>query len=415
MTLASAMVLIDQTAVPLTLPAIATDIRISTQLAQWVLNGSLLPLAGVLVLGGRLGDLFGQRKMFLIGSVLFAAASAAAGLAPQFGVLLGFRVLQGIGGALMLPNTAAIVSAAYLRKDQGRALGTMGGAAAVAGAALCCCRSPLIGPLVTAAAAGVGFFVIALLGQYPNYLGATVSQAVAGMAEMGLGIIFPLVLILNLTMDPVIAGLALIPATLPMIVVARLAGRWYDSDSGRIPLVTGFGLLAASGVLLALGVLQNSYAWILPGLIVYGIGLALVLTVNDPVSLDTVPHTVHGQASGVSATAEQFGGALGIALLYLVFHTSYLNRFAYIVANGPVTGLSPSAAAALKAKLLGAESTGLHPASFGAELMPYLRLAREASNFGYMAAFLTVTALSVIALVAVARLVRQPASDAEAD
>jgi len=128
-----------------------------------------------------------------------------------------------------------------------------------------------------------------LLREKPNYLGATLSQGLAGMAEMGLGLIFPLVLILNLQLDPALAGLALIPTTVPMVVMAPLAGRWYDRSGGRPPMITGFALLAVSGVALAIGVGQNNYFWLLPGLLIYGTGLAIVLTVNDPVSLDTVP------------------------------------------------------------------------------------------------------------------------------
>ena len=169
------------------------------------------------------------------------------------------------------------------------------------------------------------------LREKPNYLGATLSQGLAGMAEMGLGLIFPLVLILNLQMDPALAGLALIPTTLPMVAMAPLAGRWYDRSGGRPPMVSGFGLLAVSGVALAVGVGHNDYFWLLPGLLIYGTGLAIVLTVNDPVSLDTVPESDQGQASGVSATAEQGRGAIGIALPYALFHTTYVTRLNTII------------------------------------------------------------------------------------
>ncbi len=91
MTVANAMVLVDQTAVPLALPAIMARFGVDSQSVQWVLNGSLLPLAGLLVLGGRLGDLLGRRRVFVTGSIVFAAASACAGMAPAFGVLLVFR------------------------------------------------------------------------------------------------------------------------------------------------------------------------------------------------------------------------------------------------------------------------------------------------------------------------------------
>jgi MFS family permease len=210
----------------------------------------------------------------------------------------------------MLPTTIAIVSAAYPGAERGRALGTMGGAAAIAAgfgpviggvltatlgwrsvllinaplavlAVAATLRSVpadpprtepahidlrgtvllsicLIGlvfglaqsqvwgwtsagvllPLAASVVAVAGFVVVerrtadpllefGLLRRYPNYLGSTVSQGIAGMAEMGLGLLFPLLLILNLRMDPGLAGLALIPTTLPMVAVAPLAGRWY--------------------------------------------------------------------------------------------------------------------------------------------------------------------------------------------
>lgn len=342
MTVANAMVLVDQTTVPLILPSIIQSFQVGSQLVQWVISGSLLPLAGLLVFGGRLGDLIGRRRVFLIGSAVFAAASVCAGLAPSFTVLLVFRVLQGAGGALMLPTTIAIVSATYPAADRGRALGTMGGAAAVAGAcgptiggaltswlgwrSVLLVNAPLavltvvatlrsvppdparqdrehvdlagtallsvaligfvfglsqsqdwgllsvgvLAALVVSLAAAVGLVVVerrsanplvefGLLRRFPNYLGATVSQGVGGMAEMGLGLLFPLLLILNLGMDPGLAGLALIPTTLPMVVVAPLAGRWYDRVGGRVPLATGFGLLVLAGLALGVGVHTRSY------------------------------------------------------------------------------------------------------------------------------------------------------------
>src|SRR5918993_4911590 len=134
MTLANSMILVDQTAVPLALPAIMKDFGVQSQAVQWVLNGSLLPLAGLLVFGGRLGDLLGRRRIFLLGLAVFAGASAIGGMAPNFPLLLLARVAQGAGGALMLPGSVALLSAAFPPEKRGSALGTMGGAAAVAGA-----------------------------------------------------------------------------------------------------------------------------------------------------------------------------------------------------------------------------------------------------------------------------------------
>src|SRR5262249_12734318 len=120
MTVANAMTLVDQTAVPLSLPNIMHDFGVGSQSAQWVLSASLLPLAGFLVLGGRLGDLLGRRRIFLIGCLSFAGASALGGAAPTFPVLLACRVVQGVGGALMLPNTVAIVSATFSAQQRGQ-------------------------------------------------------------------------------------------------------------------------------------------------------------------------------------------------------------------------------------------------------------------------------------------------------
>ena len=491
MTVANAMVLVDQTAVPLALPSIMNEFRVGSQPVQWVLNASLLPLAGLLVLGGRLADLLGRRRVFVVGALIFAISSALAGLAPDFEILLTFRVFQGVGGALMLPTTIAIVSATFPDAERGRALGTMGGAAAVAGAlgptvggaltatlgwrfvllvnvplavvavvialraippdtertgsksidvvGTVLLSAALVGlifgvaqsqtwgwgspgvlaPLVGSVLAAVLFVRVerrshnplmdfALLRAYPNYRGAVISQGIGGMAEMGLGIIFPLFLILNLGMSPGLAGLALIPATLPMIVVAPLAGRWYDRVGGRTPLVTGFSVLAVSGLLLAVGVLDSNYWFLLPGLVVYGIGLALILTVNDPVSLDTVPPSEHGQASGVSATAEQFGGALGIAALYTVFHATYVNRLHANIESSPIADASDAQLEQLRAHILAAEQTGLHPGSFDPELSQFLIPALNASEFGYSVTFVIVSVLAVAGAVVVGRLVRPP-------
>lgn len=494
MTFANAMVLVDQTAVPLILPSVMDELHVGSQMVQWVLTGSLLPLAGLLVFGGRLGDLFGHRRIFILGTLIFAGASACAGFAPTFEVLIAFRVLQGAGGALMLPTTVAVISSVYPGAERGRALGIMGGIAAIAGAlgpaiggglttslgwrAVLLINVPLaalavvaalvsvkadprrterphvdlrgtlllcvalIGivfglsqsqswgwtspgvliPLVVAVIAAALFVLwerrspyplldFSLLRKYPNYAGATLSQGFAGMAEMGLGVLFPLLLVLNLGMDPGLAGLALIPSTLPMILIAPLAGRWYDRSGGRLPLTVGFLVLALAGIALAVGVHSRDYWMLFPGFLIYGIGLALVLTVNDPVSLDTVPEKDHGQASGVSATAEQFGGAFGIAVLYLVFHTVYVLR----LDAGPAGTLTADQQEQLKDDIVAAESTGLHPSTFDPAFSQYLGLTLDASIWGMSVAFLTVTVFAALALVLTRRFVRPGPPPADPD
>ena len=113
----------------------------------------------------------------------------------------------------MLPGSVAIVNATFSAAQRGRALGTMGGAAAavVASALFVWWEQHAAQPLMN----------LGLLRRTPNYLGSTISQALAGMAEMGLGLLFPLLLILNLGMNPALAGLALMPTTLPIVVCLR--------------------------------------------------------------------------------------------------------------------------------------------------------------------------------------------------
>jgi hypothetical protein len=193
-----------------------------------------------------------------------------------------------------------------------------------------------------------------------------------------------------------------------MVVVAPLAGRWYDRSGGRPPLVVGFAVLAAAGVALALGVQHRTYLAVLPGLLLYGIGLAFVLSTNFPVSLDSIRGTDEGQASGVSATAEQGGGAIGIAVLYALFQTSFTNQLHHLIDAGPLVDLTDVQYGRLRDGLTAAEGTGLHPAQFDPGLVDYLKPAFEASRHGYVVAF---TAMALIAIVGVATstwLIRKP-------
>ena len=121
-----------------------------------------------------------------------------------------------------------------------------------------------------------------------------------------------------------------------------------------------------------------NYWLILPGLLLYGGGLAIVLTVNDPVSLSDVPEAAQGQAAGVSATAGQFGGALGIAVLYLIFHTTYVAQLHAIINNGPLADLTNDEYVRLRVDIIAAESTGLKPKLFDPFLSPYLHAAFQA-------------------------------------
>jgi EmrB/QacA subfamily drug resistance transporter len=132
--LGSSMAMLDSTVVNVALPTIGQELHTSLAGLQWVVTAYTLTLAGLILLGGALGDRFGRRRVFLIGVTWFAIASALCGLSPDIGVLIAARALQGIGGALLTPGSLAIIQAAFAPDDRPRAIGAWSGLGGVAGA-----------------------------------------------------------------------------------------------------------------------------------------------------------------------------------------------------------------------------------------------------------------------------------------
>lgn len=122
--LASSMAFIDETALPVALPAIQSTLGATAVDAQWVVAAYTLFLAALVLVGGSLGDHLGRRRMFAVGVVLFALASAWCGLAPSPEQLIAARALQGVGGALLVPNSLAIIGASFEEERRGKAIGT---------------------------------------------------------------------------------------------------------------------------------------------------------------------------------------------------------------------------------------------------------------------------------------------------
>jgi EmrB/QacA subfamily drug resistance transporter len=409
MTLANSMILVDQTAVPLAVPELITDLNGDLDQGPWILTANILPLAAFMVLGGRLGDLLGLRRVFLAGAAIFVVSSMLVGFSQDTTMAIAARALQGTGAALMMPTALAIVSSVFPQAERGRALGILAGLSAffaacgpvlggvlsgidwrlvflinvplaIATIGLTLRSVPQLAPDADAerhidypgvatfglAMAGIVFgltqaagendwtqpaVVIALgasvflfaafvvierhvsnpliefrLFRHLNFLAANISQVLAGMVELGMGFLLPAYLLLVIGVSPAVAGLALIPATVPIILAGPLAGRAFDKVGGRAPLVIGFLILAASGVALGLAAPSESYPLLIPGLILQGIGLGVVLTANDPTGLTAVPKKDQGQAAGMINTSEQMGGALGISILTAVLLSTYWDK-----------------------------------------------------------------------------------------
>jgi EmrB/QacA subfamily drug resistance transporter len=133
--LGSSMAFIDGTVVNVALPALQSDLNANVAGVQWIVESYALFVAALLLVGGSLGDLYGRRKIFALGVTLFAAASAWCGLAPTIAQLIAARALQGIGGALLIPGSLALISASFPTAERGRAIGTWSGFTAITAAA----------------------------------------------------------------------------------------------------------------------------------------------------------------------------------------------------------------------------------------------------------------------------------------
>jgi EmrB/QacA subfamily drug resistance transporter len=153
--LGSGIAALDATVVNIALPAIGRDFHTGIAALQWVMTGYTLTLAAFLLIGGSLGDRFGRRKVYLIGIVWFALASAACGLAPTALFLIITRVLQGAGAALLTPGSLAILEASFVPEDRARAIGAWAGLGGVAVAA-----GPLVGGYLISAASWRWIFFI---------------------------------------------------------------------------------------------------------------------------------------------------------------------------------------------------------------------------------------------------------------
>ena len=145
--LGSSLAFIDATVVTIALPAIGRDLGADAAGLQWTVNGYALSLAALILLGGSLGDRYGRKRVFQIGVGWFAAASLLCGLAGTVELLIGARVLQGVGGALLTPGALAILEASFAREDRSRAIGAWSGLGGVGGA-----LGPFLGGWIVAVA-----------------------------------------------------------------------------------------------------------------------------------------------------------------------------------------------------------------------------------------------------------------------
>ena len=391
--LGSGMTLLDGTVVNVALHTIGEDLDASLAELQWVTNGYLLSLASFILLGGSLGDRFGRRRVFVIGTIWFALASLLCGIAPTPEVLIAARVLQGAGAALLTPGSLAMIQGAFVREDRAKAIGTWSGLGSVAaaigpflGGALVQYASwrwiflinlPLavvtvmiaqrsvpetrdpnapkrfdvVGAVLAALALGgltytliewgsslapwalvvmvlatVGYLVDEHRSDHPmlplgifrdRTFSAANAMTLVVYAALG-AVLFFLVLQLQTVggYGALEAGLATLPLTICMVFLARKGGELGSRIGPRIPMTCG-PLVMAAGTLLLMRVGPDVNYWtdVLPGITVFGLGLALMVAPLTATVLAAAPDEHAGIASGVNNAVARAGSLLAVAAL----------------------------------------------------------------------------------------------------
>ncbi|WP_347354151.1 MFS transporter [Intrasporangium sp.] len=393
--LGSGMALLDGTVVNVALVSIGRDLSASLQDLQWVTNGYLLTLASFILLGGSLGDRYGRRRVFVVGVVAFAVASAVCGVAQSPGQLIGARLVQGVGGALLTPGSLALIQATFVEQDRAKAIGTWSGMSGIAsaigpfvggwliqyaswrwvflinvplaaatvwvsrsvpeshdveaagrfdvpGAGLATAalavatygliEAQLLGPVWTAVlvAVGVALAVAFVLVERrvpspmlrPSLFASRVFTAANLMtllvyAALG-AVMFFLVLQLQIVLQygPLAAGLATLPVTILMLLLAGKGGEIGTRIGPRLPMTVG-PVVCALGVALLAGVGAGSgyLTGILPGVAVFGLGLCILVAPLTATVLAAVPDRFAGIASGVNNAVARAGSLLAVAAL----------------------------------------------------------------------------------------------------
>jgi EmrB/QacA subfamily drug resistance transporter len=219
--LGDAMILLEATVVNVSLPAIGRDLGAGVAGLQWTLNGYVLTLAALVLVCGSLSDTYGRRRIFILGTAVFVAASALCAAAPTIGLLVGARFVQGIGGALLTPGSLAIIEAVFHPDDRTRAIGAWAGLGAVAGA---------IGPSVG------------------GYLTDAVSWRAVFLINIPVGIFVVVAAMVHVpeTRDPTRAGgVDLRGAALATLAIAGLCFALIEASGGLTPAVITAAAVAA--------------------------------------------------------------------------------------------------------------------------------------------------------------------------
>ena len=391
------MIMLDNTVVNVALPSIQRDLHASLASLEWTVNAYTLTLAVLLVTGGRLGDIFGRRRMFLFGVVVFALSSLAIGFAPSDTVLVAFRAVQGIGAAFMMPATLSIIAQAFPPEQRGTAIGTWAGVSALALAigpvvggflteyvswrAIFFINPPIaviavavtlfaahesrdetvdrtvdyagivtitigltalvlalvegnswhwgsarvISLLVVAAIALPAFALIERRVKAPivnfaffksqTFLGANLVAFLISFAMFAQFFFLTLYLQNILHYSPLETGVRFLPSTIVIIVMAPLAGRLTDRVGSRPLMTLGLVIVACALGIQSRLTVHSGYGLLLPGFVLMGLGMGLVMSPMSTAAMNSVDRTKAGAASGLLSMVRMVGSTFGVAVM----------------------------------------------------------------------------------------------------
>lgn len=331
--LAEAMNLFDSTVMPIAAPAVRADLAMSDTALQWLTNGYTLPFGLLLIAGGRLGDVLGRRRVFVIGMLVFVLCSVLCAWAPHVAVLLTARAVQGASAALIIPQTFGLIRAMFSGDEVPKALGTIGPVMALS--ALC---GPVVGGLLTEAFGWQSVFLLNVpLGLVVLAVAPLIREdRAAGRPRLGglvRGRVFPASLAGSLLFFAVMNGLVFVlvlflqlregrtPAGAALTLLPWSAGLALGSLVTGSVLVPRFGprVMRAGLALVLLGLAGLAVSLTVVPLLVTGIGLGMftVPFFGNALSV-AAPHET-GWASGLLNAVQQLGATVGVALLGAVF------------------------------------------------------------------------------------------------
>ncbi|HEY7004640.1 MAG TPA: MFS transporter [Gaiellaceae bacterium] len=398
------MIMLDNTIVNVALPSIQSDLNIGISELEWVFNGYALTFGVLMLTGGKLADLMGRRRIFIVGLVIFTVASLFCGLATSAAWLIGARVVQGVGSALMNPATLSIITATFPPRQRGMAIGIWAGVSAMALAI-----GPLVGGLITEhwswnwiffinvpvgvlaiivtrlvvtesrdtsanqrldlpgllssaialfaltyglieankygwtsgrilglfAVAAIGFLVFILLELHQRapmldltlfkngtFAGANSVMLLVGLAMFGVFFYNSLFIQNVIGYSAVQTGASFLPMTCLIILVAPIAGKFSDRVGSRWLVGVGMVLLSTSLLIFSRLDATSNFWDILPGLLVGGFGMAIVMTPVTAAAMGSVPVDKAGVGSAVLNSMRQVGGSLGIAVMGAIIAAS---------------------------------------------------------------------------------------------